>query len=565
MTAAHLPQGTRTVRRMTYYSVNNPSPASELMIPCGAPLSGAPMRPSPARTQERAGVGAWLRHASLFVLAMAVVPAIGVCQVTPAPPAPWRTLTMADVERLHQSVLALHPGMRDTETPDFAARVDSAYRTAIAQASSASSYLDWRSAMQRFMLSFRDGHAIFRPVVQPTRFRWPGFLIDGRRDGWVVRRPRGIEVVDTVPAEGARLLSCDGVEIGTLLQTRLDGVEADWSKEPERLRQAFRLFIDYRTDGVPPVRECSFSHGGHSATYTLRWRTDAWSAISAGLSPFLRQGSRRVASHTDHTGGFWITLGTFGDEVRLESLAHALETQGRPMRRAPYIVFDLRGNAGGNSTWGDRFAAVVWGQKFAAAHNAARTMTAGGRAGKYWRASGDAAIAARATSNEFSAMGPAYADVARYWQEVADRMSTAPDGDRALVHDPCCDPDSVTVPLMTVASRYARPVYVLIDAGCFSSCVLAANTLMRNGAISVGESSRQNEEYGEIVTPPPLPSGLASYFLPISIIRQAPTALRVVPTFRWSGAMDDDVGLARWIAQLRPMRCCHRGSATTDR
>ena len=104
---------------------------------------------------------------------------------------PWQQLAIGDVERLHQSVTDFHPGMRDSDTPDFAQRVESAYRIAKDRALAATSYADWLAATQGFMLSFRDGHTIFRPTLSPARVRWPGFLIDGRAGGWVVRRPAG--------------------------------------------------------------------------------------------------------------------------------------------------------------------------------------------------------------------------------------------------------------------------------------------------------------------------------------------------------------------------------------
>lgn len=43
---------------------------------------------------------------------------------------------------------------------------------------------------------------------------------------------------------GDRLVACDGVAINELLKDRLDAKEADWSKPPERIRPAWRLFVD---------------------------------------------------------------------------------------------------------------------------------------------------------------------------------------------------------------------------------------------------------------------------------------------------------------------------------
>ncbi len=467
-----------------------------------------------------------------------------------AAPSPWRDLAVADVNRLHQSVVDFHPGMRDTDTPDFAARVETAYRTAKVRAEAATSYADWLAATRGFMLSFRDGHTIFRPNLSPARVRWPGFLIDGRAGGWVVRRPAGFADTRAGPAEGARLVACDGVPIADLLKKRLDGIEADWSKEPERIRQAYKLFLDTRIDGPPPISACSFDQQGTVKEQKLAWDIVPWSTLSPGFAPFLRRVTHPISVRALASGGQWVSLGSFGNETKLEALAKSLEANPAILRSAPFVVFDLRGNNGGNSTWGERFASILWGEAAVAARTAEIDSRPGARAGKYFRATPAVAKAARATADEFKAMGSDFASVAGYWYETADRIAASPDGDRKLVHDPCCDRTPPTAKIALVPGAYSKPVYVLIDAGCFSSCVVAANRLVEQGAIAVGETSGQNEEYGEVATPPPLPSGLADYLLPISIIRQPRERLRVEPKLRWAGAMDDDSEIESWIATM---------------
>lgn len=467
-----------------------------------------------------------------------------------AAPSPWPQLTVADVERLRRSVIDFHPGMRDPDTPDFAARVATAYQTAKARAQAAKSYADWLSATQGFMLSFRDGHTIFRPNLSPTRVRWPGFLIYGRANGWVVRRPTGFVDDGAGPAEGVKITACDGIPIDKLLKARLDGIEADWSKEPERIRQAYRLLLDPRIEGAPPLTDCTFEWQGQVTTQKLAWQIAPWSSLSSGLAPYLRRVVRPISLRTLASGGRWISLGSFGDEAKLEALAKSIESAPGELATAPFVVFDLRGNAGGNSTWGERFARIVWGEAAVASRTAEIDARPGVRAGKYFRATPEVARAARAAAAEFKAQGPNYASVARYWYEIADRIAASPDGDRKLVHDPCCDRTPSDKPVTAVPNTHDKPVFVLIDAGCFSSCVLAANRLIEQGAIAIGETSGQNEEYGEIVSLPPLPSGLARYYLPISIIRQPSETLRIVPKVRWEGAMDADGELETWIAKM---------------
>lgn len=107
-----------------------------------------------------------------------------------AAPSPWRDLAVAEVDRLHQSVVDFRPGTRDTDTPDFASRVETANRTAKVRAEGATFYADWLAATPGFMLSFRDGHIIFRQPRERLRgvpkLRWAGAMDDDSEiEGWI--------------------------------------------------------------------------------------------------------------------------------------------------------------------------------------------------------------------------------------------------------------------------------------------------------------------------------------------------------------------------------------------
>lgn len=506
-------------------------------------------------TRNRSVQARRIRHLS-FSVAVPCALLMG-CAAVPAPEAvdpsqaAWRTLAVADVDALYTSVRDLHPGYRDPETPDFEERVSAAYRKAQVEANEAKTYLDWRSATVGFMQSFRDGHAIYRVNAAPSVVRWPGFLIDVQGGHYVVRTPTGLTHVDQSVPAGTRILSCDGQEIGALLEERLDGREADWSKPPERIRQAYKLLIDYRLEGPAPILKCRIASDGAEKEIDLNWRVERWSSISPGIAPFTREIERPIAARKLANGAYWLSLGNFGDEGPLEAVAASLRGELETLRRAPYIVLDLRGNRGGNSGWGETFADIIYGEGAVDSQVARREAGLPRRHGKFWRATPAAAAEARKVSERFEEMGPDMAGPAKYFSDIAGLIENAPDGDRALVKDPWSTPDPFgSPPPPVVAPAYARPVFLLTDAACFSSCVLALGPLRAMGAIVVGETTGQNEEYGEIAGPLTTPSGLGRYFIPITIIRQRRDTL-VVPAERlWPGAMDDDAGIAAWIENL---------------
>jgi hypothetical protein len=464
-------------------------------------------------------------------------------------PSPWASLASNDVEAFCTDIRGVHPGMVDPLSPTFAKQVDRACEVAAEKARNAGSFLDWMEIMQALVTSYRDGHTGITFTVVPAQLRWPGFLIDGQGGRWVVRRPSSMPATDSQPPEGAEFVGCDGQLAESFLERQLDQKTVDWSKEPERIRQAFRAFTTYRLDGPAPARSCQFRQNGKVIDVPLEWRPVSTVAMQPMLAPYLRRGSSSrpidVSFAPDHHA--WVRLGNFKDETALKALEAELLAKQALLRSAPYVVFDLRGNGGGNSTWGERFASILWGREAVEGRRLAEQSSNPAHYGKYWRRSRTAAARMHAAGDEYAAKGPDFADIARYWRELGDTIAAAKsDG---LYQDECCRPKPR--PSLVPRPTYAGKVFVLTDAGCFSSGVVVMNTLKRMGAIQVGEASGQNEVFGESVGPFNLPSGLGWYRIPVSIIRQPRSSLGgLPPDVRWPGAMDDDEGLRAWIAKL---------------
>jgi hypothetical protein len=461
---------------------------------------------------------------------------------------PWVALAAADVDAFCRDIREVHPGMVDPLSPAFATQVDRACQVAAGRSRHVASFLDWMETMQALVTSFRDGHTGISFTVLPAQLRWPGFLIDGQGGRWIVRRPPGIPA-DSAPPEGAELVACDGQRADAFLEKQLDLRTVDWSKAPERIRQAFRAFTTYRLTGAPPATECRFRLNGKVSDVRLEWRPISTVAMQPLLAPYLRRGatSPPIDVSVAPDRHVWVRIGNFKNETALKALEAELLAKQALLRSAPYVVFDLRGNGGGNSTWGQRFASILWGREAVEGRRLAAQSSDPADNGKYWRRSKAAAARMRAAGDEYATQGPDFADIATYWRELGDTIAAATED--GLYQDECCRP--VPRPSRVPASAYGGKTFVVTDAGCFSSCVVVMNTLERMGAIQVGEASGQNEVYGESVGPIDLPSGLGWYRIPVSIIRQPRSSLGgLPPDLPWPGAMDDDQRLRAWIAKL---------------
>ena len=485
----------------------------------------------------------------LHLAALLIVAPSGATSATDSAASPWATLAAADVGAFCRDIRGVHPGMVDPLSPSFANQVDGACDVAAERSRNARSFFDWMEIMQALVTSFRDGHTGITFTVLPAQLRWPGFLIDGRGGRWVVRRPSNTPAPDSLPPQGAALVSCDGQPAEKFLEQQLDQKTVDWSKEPERIRQAFRAFNTYRLDGPAPAKECRFSASGRVVDVRLAWRPVSTVAMQPLLAPFLRRGatSRPIDLGFAPDRHATVQIGNFKDETALKALEAHLRAEQTRLRAAPYVVFDLRGNGGGNSTWGERFASVLWGAEAVEGRRLAEQSSNPADHGKFWRRSKLAAARMHAAGAEYATQGPDFADIARYWRELGDTIAAATED--GLYQDECCRPKPR--PSVVPKSKYTGKVFVVTDAGCFSSCVVVMNTLKRMGAIQVGEPSGQNEVFGESVGPFNLPSSLGWYRVPASIIRQPRSSLGgLPPDVAWPGAMDDDEGLRAFIATL---------------
>ena len=485
----------------------------------------------------------WL---SLLVFALAA-PSLAFAQTTGENP--WGSLTQRDVEAYCRDIRGIHPGMVDPYAPGFADRVERACAVALETAGDATSYFAWRDTMGELVGGFRDGHTTIRYLLTPTSYRWPGFLIYGQGGRWVVRRPDLPRVAPADdPPEGAVFLGCDGQSADAYLERQLDPARADWTKAPERIRLAYRAFLVLPNNEPPPAETCRFELDGRVTETTLSWRSISYGDLVSIAPTYTRRGLRNAIDvEFGEDGHAWIRLANVSNVIALRALEEELLAKQALLRAAPYVVFDLRGNAGGNSMWGGTFASILWGKEAVEARRLASATRVPGEYGKYWRASERASTSVIAEADEYATRGPEMKEFADFWRALGEELGAQ--GEDGLLEDECCQVSPV--PDIIPDPEYDGKVFVITDAAAFSSGVVVMNTLKLMGAVQLGEPSGQNEVWGEVVGPLPLPSGLGTYRVPVSIIRQPRSSLGgLPPDIAWPGAMDDDEGIRAWVLEL---------------
>ncbi|MDB5366903.1 MAG: hypothetical protein JWM77_2830 [Rhodospirillales bacterium] len=447
----------------------------------------------------------------------------------------WPARTRADLEAVRGAVIADHPGWVWEGDPTFRARTQAAFDIAMREADAAHDAPSSCAIVRRLIARFDDGH-VGMECRDKTPDRWPRLL--------PARDPAGVWRIalsrrDDVPI-GMRLLACDGVPVETLYADRVRPLVGRWELESQRVQQAGRLLLDEHDPLSPPPRRCAVEQDGRTRTIELTWEAIEWKDWVGLHNDILGKappiGIRRVVD-----GGWWITLsssyGANTDRARRRLIADVRRHIGN-LRHARYIVFDVRGNAGGNSSWGETLARLLWGADFIAATQPDLGHT-------LWRAT----PTILAQNKEIHATFAARGDEIGYLEPVLNGLERAiAAGDtffeeRNEVREP---------PTHAPRNPVQGGVFLLTDMACASACLDFADlVLAMPGAVQLGWPTSADTLYMDVRTRT-LDGERVRLILPNKIWPDRPRRSNVpyVPAQRWTGDPNDQAGLQRWIRTL---------------
>ncbi|HTU10935.1 MAG TPA: S41 family peptidase [Allosphingosinicella sp.] len=473
---------------------------------------------------------------ALLCLCLAALPA----RAQEAPPAPnWRERTLADVAAIDQAVRDIHPAAADPATPGFAADWAESVRTARRRAEEASDRAAWAGTLRILVNSLRDAHAVvsIAPQRPAPPLWWTGYAVEHIAGRWFLRP---VDAPDA-PAGELRLLRCGARPIDAVAASQLDLTVTNWWVTANRSIAGARLLVDGGNPFVRRLERCTvLVDGRREREIVFAWRQADAAAVASAVRPYQRRrtGEARFDLAWQADGSAWLSIPSFTDSQGNAALREAVRGALPRLRRAPYIVLDVRGNSGGNSQLGTALSAVLWGE------GSLLPEPPPGQP-KRWRASRQLIAAMRATRAAQSGNPELVAFVDAALPAIEAGLARG----EALVVDPgvAADADRRRRP----RARPARtgPVLVLTDGGCGSSCIMFVNEVRRMGARQIGDPTDRNTVYGEQWAMTRLPSGEADLYLPSAVYGWAERELGGGPPHaQWTGAATDEGGLRAFVA-----------------
>ncbi|MET4682661.1 S41 family peptidase [Brevundimonas faecalis] len=484
---------------------------------------------------------------TVALLSLSAMIAEGAAAQDRTQPVLWGQALREDAQAFHDLIANNHPGPIDAANPAFNVSLEAGLALALDRAQTADSYAAWRAALTEYAASFNDGHLGLTQIEdssEPVVVQWPGFLV-GLRSGEAGERYEVVYSRDTAaPPVGAVLEDCDGRSAEALGYEMIGREVGRWSLHATRVSHAVWTFVDAGNPYVQRARQCRFDVDGRRTTHTLTWRPLDPTDRDAGIAT--ANGERFTASTLIRpwSGGMWLELGDFGADPRtaggerLTDMLADAETRVAQLRGAPVLVFDLRGNNGGSSTWLTSLARTIWGADYVDA----RVID---DATVDWRASADNLAKLESYVAQFSSQPETLA----YLNTLIDGMRSAMAEGELLFHEPKAPSPA---PTTTLQNPVAGKIYVLTDFGCSSACLDAVDTLTALGAVQVGQETSADTLYNEIRYVP-LPSGRATAYVPMKVYRERLRANNepAVPTHVWAGPIADTTGIENWIAHLK--------------
>lgn len=401
------------------------------------------------------------------------------------------------------------------------------------QAKRVGNVADWQLVMRRLIGVARDGHVQFGRTSYPRIVRWAGVSVASSGDGYTLRSSEHVDL------DGAELIACDGAPARILVKRRIDRYHADWTNPSERQRAVARLFVDQGETLRRPIGRCQVRKNDRAWTWRPIFRERASADVRRAANAVARRGTgpSEFVVRTTPEGGLWIAVPSLMDSVAAARQRKDLTDDPRRLSAATHLVFDVRGNGGGNSELGDALLMTALGLK--------SLPDAGGSASqKKWRVSPGIVQLLEAARIKSTTSPEAIAVLDKLLPPLRAALAER----QTLVRDPYATAPASAAPPTTVAPKLPQ-FFVLTDGDCFSSCILFVNRVRALGGLQVGDPTNRNEPYGENWFDRALPSGLGSIGLPLAIDR-TPHEVRGggAPDVAWDGDMSDQRGIERFIS-----------------
>jgi hypothetical protein len=457
---------------------------------------------------------------------------------TPAttPATSWNTIASQDMQFAIDTLRRSHAGVVGGKF-DAAMPLETGARGALIEAEQVQTERDYRRALMRFIASFGDPHTGLQLKTQTEG--WTGIVLD-HVDGQyrVIWSEPGWP--HALPPAHAVAQSCDGVWTGTYVKNSVAPFSVVSTEYAAAASTHARKMMFETGFGWTPKR-CSFTlPDGSTRAYDLPLRPVADIGVEriAEVNKKYAAEARPVGLYPLANGMHWVGMPNFNGAKSAAAYEKVYAGLAK-LRGARWIVFDLRGNGGGNSALGTRALQALYGDAYGEQLSGMPTY-------------GKRLVAIQSTADLYRKFADAPENAAyrdEYLGTLHRLEAAIKKGERLATVGDATEADNLALGAKVRRRPGGPRIAAVIDRNCFSSCM---NFLQQIRAIDdtvvLGEATWGYSPYGEI-NGFKLPSGNGALAI-ASAVYDSPQATRepFVPDLAYRGNMADDAALTTWVA-----------------
>lgn len=454
---------------------------------------------------------------------------------------PWQEMALQDIEAIHMLLTENHPGSVDKYNPSFKNQLELGYQAAKNKIKQIKNYIDYRFIVANYVNGFKDGHLGVYFLLTEKNQLFPGFIVRYQDSKFMISESMAPKKIPN----NAELLSCDGISIKTImlkdvfpLHSRNPKLEASWYANTPYLLQ----------DSLPswevPYKKCLIRFHEQDWTVELDYSKVSGTYLPEKINHLF--GGVDTTFHVDYLNKntAWVRLPKFytKNDSELISLRKIIQTSSK-LANYKYIVFDLRGNTGGDSSWGEELLSKIYGKNYI------DTLVSSLNKNTFieWRVSKHNLQYLEDSLLNYKKVHKSQSMNVQCFSDIVQDMKVSLKKDKQLMVE-ACDGNKACSFKKTEPISHAKPI-LLTDQFCSSACLDFLDiSLKLPGGIQIGLPTSADTTYMDI-SQAPLPSSIAtlSYAMKVYRHRLRGSNEPYLPSTRFSGNMADEQALKEWV------------------
>lgn len=277
----------------------------------------------------------------------------------------YKKLVLQDLEEIRQKLELNHPGnIKLINDKFFIKMLDKGYNDCVNLSEKVNSYSGYYFLLKRYINNFQDTHLDINIMknfnIQPNIY--PGFIAIYINKKFIV-----VFSENENPSVGSEIISCDGKNPIECLQKHMIYLGGIITSESEMFRYSPYLFVDSKNPFIKRIKKCIFLKKKKKYTLNLNWHKyhrvffDEKPLISK-IYELTQQNANLKISLKINKYLAWICIPKFSISEKDDiSTMNKIISSLPKFRNKKKIIFDLRGNTGGDENWQRKIFEALYG------------------------------------------------------------------------------------------------------------------------------------------------------------------------------------------------------------